>query len=704
MLRSLYSGISGLNSSSTEMDVIGNNIANANTVGFKSSRVTFREMLSQTVRGASRPVNGQRGGVNPMQIGLGSAVGTVDTHFGQGALHSTGLVTDLALQGDGFFMLREGDSTLYTRAGAFGLDGDNFLVDPGTGMRLQGVMADAAGNVTSGQWTDIVIDPSMSVPAMATDSVQIFGNLDADSEPQGTILTSRHFMAAATGTDVLTSLYAQDGDTFSLVDGDRIALTGMVDTGAGATTISVSPFVVGSTTPGEGGTTLDDLTAWISTQLESLPEFNPGEITVTLNADGSLSLDNGSGGTTLLNLQLSVPGNSHFNGTFDFSDSIGPGASGTTDMPSEGQGQIRAAATSDDLLTDLFTSTGASLGLNIDALNPQTTLSIGGNVGTAEAPSYDLVVDASSTVQDLLTGLQIAFGISTDPVTLSESGEVVIQGELGTENALGQVDIREVGEVNPILETSFDFVETQEAADGGEYTMVSTVYDSLGNTHNVRFTFTKRVGLNEWNWTAEMEGNEVITQGGSGTVSFNEAGEILAFRYADDAGQLSFTPQAAGAQGAETVSFQIDAGQLGEFNGLSQYAVTSDLQSLANGYPPGDLLDFEIETDGTVVGRFSNDTMQTLARIGIARFANNDGLIHDEGNTFRLSSNSGDPLTGFAGEVSETAVISGALESSNVDLTGELTNLVVAQRAFQANARIVTTGDQILQEIVSLVR
>jgi len=704
MLRSLYSGITGLNSSSTEMDVIGNNIANANTVGFKSSRVTFREMLSQTVRGASRPVSGQRGGINPMQIGLGSAVGTVDTQFAQGALHNTGMGTDLALQGDGFFMLRDGAGTLFTRAGAFGLDSENYMVDPGTGLRLQGVMADEDGNVTSGQWSDILIDPSMSVPAMATDSVQIFGNLDADSEPQGSILTSRHLMAAAQGTDLLTRLYAQDGDELGLVDGDRIALTGMVDAGAGATTLSVPPFVVGSTTPGEGGETLDDLTAWIAAQLASLPEFNPGEITVTLNADGSLTLDNASGGATLLNLQLSVPGNSDFNGTFDFTDAIGPGASGTTDSPGEGQGRIRAAATADDLLTDVFNANGEPLGLNIDAANPQTTLSIGGNVGTAEAPSYDLVVDAASTVQDLMTGLQIAFGISTDPVALSESGEIVIQGELGTENALGQVDIREVGEVNPVLETSFDFVETQAAADGGEFTMVSTVYDSLGNTHNVRFTFTKRVGQNEWNWTAEMEGNEVITEGGSGTVSFSENGEILAFRYADDAGQLSFQPQAVGEEGAETVSFQIDAGQLGGFNGLSQYAVASDLQSLANGYPPGDLLDFEIQTDGSIVGRFSNDTLRTLARIGIARFANNDGLIHGEGNTFRLSSNSGDALTGFAGEVSDTVVVSGALETSNVDLTGELTNLVVAQRAFQANARIVTTGDQILQEIVSLVR
>jgi len=703
MLRSLYSGISGLNSNSIEMDVIGNNIANANTVGYKSSRVTFREMLSQNIQGASRPVSGQRGGINPMQIGLGTSVGSIDTRFHQGALQNTGMVSDLALQGDGFFMLSDGAGTVYSRAGAFGLDSANFMVDPGSGLRLQGIMANSDGVITPGSWTDIMIDPSMTVAAMPTDTVQLYGNLDVDAEARGSILESSHFMAAASGTDLLTSMYAQDGGTMGLQDSNRIAMTGMVDTGAGASTLSISPFVVGSTVPGEGGATLAELATWIEDQLAALPEFNPGDIVLTLEADGSLTLNNASGSASLLNLQLSIPGNSNFNDTFNFSNTIAPGGSGTTIDPS-GQGQARAAATSDDLLTDIFNSRGESLGLNVSPLNPQTTLSLGGTVGTSEAPSYNLVVDDASTVQDLLTGLQIAFGMSTDPVTIDAQGEIVMLGEIGTENSLGQVAIREVGEVNPTLETSFDFIQVQQADDGQEFTMASTVYDSLGDTHNVQFTFTKQVGLNQWNWVAQMEGSEVITEGGSGTMSFSESGEIIAFGYADGADQLSFTPQAAGRQGAETVSFRIDAGQFGEFNGMSQFSAPADLQSLANGYPPGDLLDFEIDTTGTIIGRFSNDTMQTLARIGIASFANNDGLLKAGGNTFQLSSNSGQALTGFAGGNLGTMVISGALEGSNVDLTAELTNLVVAQRAFQANARVVTTGDQILQEIVSMVR
>ena len=96
--------------------------------------------------------------------------------------------------------------------------------------------------------------------------------------------------------------------------------------------------------------------------------------------------------------------------------------------------------------------------------------------------------------------------------------------------------------------------------------------------------------------------------------------------------------------------------------------------------------------------------MQTLARIGVAKFANNEGLLQAEGNSYKVSGNSGDAMTMFAGETEGTIVVSGALEGSNVDITTELTNLIVAQRAFQANARVVTTGDEILQEIVSILR
>jgi len=153
MFKSLYSGVSGLGANLTNLDVIGNNIANSNTVGFKSGRVTFNEMLTQTIKSASRPVAGGLGGTNPQQVGLGTQVGSIDTNFNQGNFQTTGKKTDLAIQGAGFFILNDGQSNVYTRAGIFGLDSENTLVNPSTGMRVQGVMADSDGILPAGPMT-----------------------------------------------------------------------------------------------------------------------------------------------------------------------------------------------------------------------------------------------------------------------------------------------------------------------------------------------------------------------------------------------------------------------------------------------------------------------------------------------------------------------------------------------------------------------
>jgi flagellar hook protein FlgE len=130
MMRSMFSGISGLRSHQTMMDVVGNNSANVNTAGFKSSRATFQESLTQVVRGATAPIVGQQGGVNPYQLGLGTRVGGVDAVFTQGAAQMTGRSTDLSIQGDGFFIVQRNGQDFYTRAGVFGWDSAGQLVNP----------------------------------------------------------------------------------------------------------------------------------------------------------------------------------------------------------------------------------------------------------------------------------------------------------------------------------------------------------------------------------------------------------------------------------------------------------------------------------------------------------------------------------------------------------------------------------------------
>lgn len=139
MLRSLYSAISGLKNHQIKMDVIGNNIANVNTTGFKRSRVTFSTMLSQTMKGAGSP-SGNQGGTNPAQIGLGSMVSSIDQIMTPGSSQSTGKDTDMMIQGKGFFVLQNNGETVYSRAGAFTRDDDGTLIEPGTGAKVMGHM------------------------------------------------------------------------------------------------------------------------------------------------------------------------------------------------------------------------------------------------------------------------------------------------------------------------------------------------------------------------------------------------------------------------------------------------------------------------------------------------------------------------------------------------------------------------------------
>ena len=181
MMRSLWAGVAGLQNHQTRMDVLGNNISNVNTNGFKKGRVTFQDMLSQTLAGAAKPTD-EVGGVNPQQVGLGMMVATIDTIHTQGALQSTGVMTDVAIQGNGFFITQDGDKRFYTRNGAFGLDQDGRLVNPSNGMRVQGWMAQTVGGQTfvnnAAEVEGLVIPVGSKDPAKATTDVWFASNLD----------------------------------------------------------------------------------------------------------------------------------------------------------------------------------------------------------------------------------------------------------------------------------------------------------------------------------------------------------------------------------------------------------------------------------------------------------------------------------------------------------------------------------------------
>lgn len=181
MMRSLYSAVSGLQNHQARMDVIGNNVANVNTTGFKKGRMTFQDILSQTLTGAAKPSE-ERGGLNPEQIGLGMSIGSIDTLMNQGSIQTTGKNTDLAITGEGFFTTKLGDRTFYTRSGNFMLDRDGLLVNP-NGLKVQGWNAVTLQNGdrfinTASPLEDMKIPIMEKLEARETGVVRMKSNLD----------------------------------------------------------------------------------------------------------------------------------------------------------------------------------------------------------------------------------------------------------------------------------------------------------------------------------------------------------------------------------------------------------------------------------------------------------------------------------------------------------------------------------------------
>ncbi len=176
MLRSMYAGVSGLRTHQQMMDVTGNNIANVSTTGFKSSATVFQDTLSQTLAGAAAPTEDGElppfGGTNPAQIGLGVRLGGISTNLAQGSSQLTGRATDIAVQGDGYFVIQTGNEALYTRAGSFSLDARGQLTTPSGGLVL-GTEDEPITVPPNGEYESFTIAPDGKVNGVKSDGTGI---------------------------------------------------------------------------------------------------------------------------------------------------------------------------------------------------------------------------------------------------------------------------------------------------------------------------------------------------------------------------------------------------------------------------------------------------------------------------------------------------------------------------------------------------
>jgi flagellar hook protein FlgE len=692
MLRALFAGVSGLRNHQTRLDVIGNNIANVNTVAFKASRVTFEEAYAQLLRGASRP-SGTQGGVNPVQIGLGMNVGSVDQNFAQGNLEATGFATDLAIQGDAFFISSDGDSRFYTRAGNFQLDANGRLVVPTNGYAVQGVMADTNGVLPTGTaLEDLVLPLGQKSPARATREVTLQGNLDSRAEPLGTILRTANRVYAIEQS-------ASNGGAGSDVNGlfaNGLANNQVLGMSANRTTVTITDgtstqtytYVANDTGVGDRAfNSLNDLIGEVNNDFATMTaamDDASGEIVFTAGG-APVTLSITSSNSTLQAAMSSANG------------ALAAAATSRTD-------EFSHVALASDLLTNLRNSQGASLGVGAG-----DTILIDGDVGGAAAPQGSVAVNAASTYQDLLTNIDASFGITNTAGSEvdASNGALQITGDGGTAYALSGLNIRVQGGGSPTFDGVFNaapgnYVEVQEASDV-EHSVAIRVFDSLGNEHTLSLQLIKDpTSANRWTWTAAVEDPAIITSGDSGFVTFTDDGRLETFVFNGGVASFQFDPN----NGATApMDVQVDAGLAGDLNGLSQFASPSNaVASGQDGFAMGNLQEFTIDELGVVTGFFTNGESQTLARIAVAGFANPTGLLRRGDNMYEESGNSGEPVVGFVGTTNQSQLTPGAIESSNVDLSHEFTDMIIAQRGFQANARVITTADEMLTELVNLKR
>ncbi len=717
--RSLLTGVSGLRNNQVYMDVIGNNIANVNTVGFKAGRITFEEVFAFTLQGASRPP-GALGGTNPMQVGLGTAIGSIDTLFTQGGLEATGVSTDMGIQGEGFFVLNDGFREIFTRSGAFQFDASGYLVSPNNGARVQGRLANSVGEITVGTPVgDIKLPFGQKSPARATTRVDFTGNLNAGETPNGTVLITKQLyareipgsvaeggsnsdikglLALNTTTGLTTKLEGirENTTTVTISDGIDRNEDGVVDVND-----SFSFTYVGTNTPSKFDfNSLQELVDGIN---EVFGPNGTNTLTAQFNTDGSISFTRINHANPLIitstnsNLQKALE--SANNRSTNITDTTT-----TTDVFSH-------VATRDDYLIDLRNSDGTSLGLA-----DGDTIVIEGKVGGVDITTdKTLSVTSTTKYEEFTEQVRKAFRITTGSVEVnSTGGELKITGDGGTANEISAVNIN-AGVYDATTETFttsrtnfnavFDstpnnWLETQSASDV-QVAASSTVYDSLGQKHVITITFTKDVKTeNKWTWEASVAEPASVSGGYSGEITFNTDGSLNTFTYDGAANSFQFEPKTGALN---PLSIEINAGTTGSFNGITQLGTSSSLVAKdQDGYGLGELNTISIDTTGRIEGSFTNGVNQLLAKIVLATFNNESGLLRIGDNSYAQSANSGVPIIGEAGSSIQATITPGSLELSNVDLAGEFTNMIVAQRGFQANARVVTVTDQILTEIVNL--
>lgn len=703
MMRSMFSGVSGLRNFQTAMDVVGNNIANVNTAGFKASRVTFESTLSQMLRIAMAP-NGKIGGTNAIQIGLGSDLATIDRIMTQGAFQNTGKKTDLAIKGSGFFVLSDGKREYFTRAGNFDVDTDGSLVQLSSGLKVMGWMSELDKEsgvrvVDSNKPVEPIKIPfGMTMPAKETTKMELGGNLNSDVGFNAFDITLKDSSSNPHDVRVWFSRGAEISSDPTNPFSDVQRYIYYVDQdGDGA------PDAAGVLKMDKFGNVKD---AGINAPLATGSDSATTDGSVTLNLTNSyygdylvsLKGDDGS----VIYTRASIDGNT--------------------------------VTINDDRIKSGVTYDWKVISIGDGKATPNTlTVTMTNGSGTVTDPTYTFNGYYKVVLKDQTTGKPVY----TTVVKVDNSNTINISAPVDDGNYDVDVyqyygDKYEVSDGADLVVTRSGSPKFYEADDPTnfivpdyttpKYVTATTIYDSLGKSYQLYMEFVKLGDLDEnhrnvWIWRAYLPGGEKISyldKDGNelssaigGVINFDKTGKIDSYGIIKG-GKVSDIDW---TKGAKKISFSAKDNGDGvvsialNFDNISQYAGEfSAATKFQDGYATGTLKSFNINDDGDIVGVFSNGRTDLIAKIALATFNNPAGLTDVGGSLFINSANSGNPMIGEPNKGGRGSIVSGALEMSNVDLAEEFTKMIIAQRGFQANARVITTTDQILNELVNLKR
>jgi flagellar hook protein FlgE len=646
MASALFSALSGMKAYQQWIDVIGNNLANSNTPGYKVTRATFASTFAQTLRFSSAPT-GTLGGTNPIQFGQGVQLAGTDRSFNQGALTNTGRIFDLAMQGKGFFALTDGSQRFYTRVGTFGLDAQENLVDQRTGL-----------NVLDPTGATVTINSDALFPPQSTANMTLKGNLPAVvTGPLAEVLTGTTGLEEGFSAELVSA----GSGPFSVTSGATYTMEVVVSGGA--------PKLIALTdSDNDGSFTAAEVAAAIDALDDVAASVDPsGQIRITTDRTGSqVSLKVNAGSPNDLANVLNLP-TTLVNGSqqLNLNADLNTLPSNVVDYVNGDQIDISGVDTDGSPVTGTF---------------------IYGTDGTSINDLVDFVA-----------------GLYTDSVvSLNPSGQIVVEAQTPGEADLLLTIADDGAATGNTAWTDYAVSVTTDGTAPDRVITSTEVYDNAGVAHTVTLAFERQADLT-WNVTASIPpGSGTVLQGGSSSpitgLNFGEDGAPQGLGAVDGTVSITFTGQSS------PQSMALDFGTDGGFDGLTQFgSQTSAYISFQDGFGDGELANISVNTDGTIDGFYTNGQNRSLGSIGVATFANEEGLFTEGENLFTESSNSGTASLSTGLAQGSGSVIGGSLENSNVDTAEQFVRLIEAQRGFQANARIVTTQDEILAEVVNLI-